>query len=628
MKKIVATLILFFPIIAIGQNYSYSLIADSLKQNADAVKRYEKLHVQIKSPSKAVVKHKWAITILNQAGDEFSGYYSSYDKMKPLTEASGRLYDANGKEIKSIRKKEMEDISEHDGMSLALDDRVKKHNFYYRNYPYTIEYEEEQEYNTIFFLPAWHPVEGDNFSVEQSTFIVEAPADYTFRYKQNNYPGKPEIKNGSYTWTLNNFGAVFYEPFRPSFSDILTTVYIAPSEFELGKYKGDMSSWNGLGKFIATLNEGKDQVPENIKQQVIAIAQKGQTTEEKVKLIYEFMQKSTRYISIQLGIGGWQPFDATYVASKSYGDCKALSNYMVSLLKLVGINANYVLITAGPGRTGLWEDFPSPYFNHAIMCVPGEKDTLWLECTSQTESAGFMGSFTDNRKALLINETGGVVVKTPAYSVTDNLQIRKITASVDAEGNLIAEVKTRFTGQQQEEQHRLIHSYTNEQRQKYLNSQIGLPTYKVEKYDYVEHKGKIPEVEEYLKITSPVYANVSGKRLFIQPNLFNKLATKLSTDKTRKYDIKLSSSYRDIDSIEIILPEGYQPESVPKEMSVQQEWGKYNITFKVSENKIVLVRLHEMYAGTYPAAVYASFVKYLDDIYKADRSKIVLVKKE
>lgn len=117
-------------------------------------------------------------------------------------------------------------------------------------------------------------------------------------------------------------------------------------------------------------------------------------------------------------------------------------------------------------------------------------------------------------------------------------------------------------------QHSLIHDASNEQREKYLNSTISLPTYKVEKSDYKEMKGKIPVVDEYLKITSPNYASVSGKRLFVQPDLFNK-ASKLTSGAERKFDIKLKYSYLDIDSIDIKIPANYKVESMPKDLSIK-----------------------------------------------------------
>ncbi|MFX4389041.1 hypothetical protein ABTA48_19565, partial [Acinetobacter baumannii] len=63
---------------------------------------------------------------------------------------------------------------------------------------------------------------------------------------------------------------------------------------------------------------------------------------------------------------------------------------MVALLKEAGIKANNVLIKAGEGKTDILSDFPSNQFNHVVVCVPNGKDSIWLECTSQTVSPGYM----------------------------------------------------------------------------------------------------------------------------------------------------------------------------------------------------------------------------------------------
>jgi hypothetical protein len=631
MLKRLLLLSFFAPLMLIAQKYAVNKIPDSLKEGANAVKRNEELVISIKSPSKAIIKNKYAITILNASGDRFAYYYNSYDKLSSLQDISGYLYDAEGKEIKKVKKKDIQDVSNDDEMSLMTDDRIKRHSFFYTTYPYTIEYEDEKELDGIFFLPKWQPMLSYSFAVEESNYIVELPENYQIRYKQFNYLTQPTITNSGkkqvYAWKVNHHKSINYEPFMPSFTDVTTNVYVAPNDFSIGGYNGNMSTWQNFGKFIAELNKSRDELPENIKSDIQKLVSGLTSTEEKVKVLYEYLQKNTRYISIQMGIGSWQPFDAKFVASKRYGDCKALSNYMVSVLKEAGVKANYVVIKSGRGAKGLWEDFPAPYFNHAVACVPNGKDTIWLECTSQTESAGFMGSFTGNRKAIMVDEEGGHIVRTPNYFTNENLQLRKVTADINKEGTLVANVKTVFTGVQQELQHSLIHNYSDEERKKYLNSYISLPTYVVEKNEYKETKGKLPIVEEYLKIVSAGYANISSKRLFVTPNLFNK-GGKLSNDKPRKFDIEIDYAYKDVDTIIINIPEGYTTEALPKDVSITNKFGTYSIQFSVKGEQINVLRIYETKEANYPASDYSDLVKFYNEIAKADRSKIVMLKKE
>ncbi len=630
MKLLLLFAFIAFSTNALAQNYDVSLIPDSLKKNADAVTRFDETRVVIKSLSKAVVTHKYAITILNEDGNRFARYQNSYDKQQSLESISGHLYDASGKELKSVKKKDISDYSANDDVSLMTDNRVKIHSFYYTQYPYTISYEDEQELDGIYFLPAWNPVRA-NCSVQQSSFIAEAPADYSLRYKQiafaENVTTATAGDKKSYSWQLKNYPAVKYEMYQPHWDEINPAVYIAPSQFQMESYKGDMTSWLRLGQFFNELNKDRQQLPENIKQDVHKLTDNIKDPKEKVNVLYNYLQSNTRYISIQLGIGGYQPFPATYVAAKKYGDCKALSNYMVSLLKEADVPARYVVVTAGDDEQGLWEDFPAPYFNHVIMCVPQQKDTLWLECTSQTVSPGYMGGFTGHRKVLLMDDAGGHVVSTPAYSANDNLQIRKVKAEINESGNLTADVLTHFTGLQQDDVQGLMYGATEEQKKKYLNNTISLPTYSVEKFEYTDKKALIPSVDEHLIINAPNYATVTGKRLFITPNFFNRSGTKLPEEE-RKQDIRFYSAWKDADTIQIKIPADYTVESMPKAVSLKSPYGNYSISFSVKDNIIDVVRTSERTEGSFPKSAYTAFLNYQKEIYKADRSRIVMVKKE
>lgn len=331
MKKITAIRILVFALALFSATttraeFPVNTIPETLLKKADFVKRLDETTLTIKNAGRAVYHRHYAYTILNEAGSDFAGMAVGYDRFHIINDISGALYAADGKKIKSIRKKDIQDISGTDGATLITDARYKVYDFYCKDYPYTVEYDIEFEMNGIFSFPEWMPQSGPRVAVENSKLIFEVPDNYKLRYKMFRYTGAPEIKKekntSRYVWQVTNSAAKASESYAPEWNQQVTRVLTAPADFEIGGYKGNMDSWQNFGKFIVSLYAGKDVLPEAVKAKVLDLTQGLKSDPEKVAALYKYMQQNSRYISIQLGMGGWQPLDATYVAEKNTGIVK------------------------------------------------------------------------------------------------------------------------------------------------------------------------------------------------------------------------------------------------------------------------------------------------------------------
>ncbi|QHS58669.1 DUF3857 domain-containing protein [Chitinophaga agri] len=611
--------------------YPAMLIPDSLKKNAHVVKRLEEVTVKINDPGDVRVTTHYVITVLDPKGERYARMYEYYDKLQDIRSIRGTLYDELGMPVKKLKQSDIEDLSGTGSSSLMTDDRVKRHAFYHNIYPHTVEYEIEVKYNHSFYLPSWYPQEDECIAVEQSKLLVIAPKDYIMRYKATNCKGEPvkgtEGSSSTYTWEVKNLCAEEEEPYTPRWTQRMPAVLLAPSSFEMQKYKGNMTTWEEFGHFYYDLNAGRDVLPEHVKQTVHQLTD-GKSREEKIAKLYGYLQQNTRYVSIQLGIGGWQTFDANYVATKGYGDCKALSNYMCALLKEAGIKANCALVRAGAQENDIVQaDFSCSRFNHVILCIPDKKDTTWLECTSNTAPVGYLGEFTADRLVLLVDENGSKLIRTPVYPLESNLQTRTINAVIDASGDMKLRAATRYSGLQQDHLHARVNGLTKDKILEGLREAGFFSSYDVTGYDWREQKSVLPFIDEQMDISAHAYATVTGKRMFIEPNLLNKSSGRLSADSTRKSAIYLNYSYRDVDSVKITIPEGYTAEAVPQPVSLDSQFGKYSSKVTLEGNMIVYVRAIDHKGGHYPASAYGDLAKFYNAMYKADRGRIVLVKK-
>lgn len=634
MKRILCTLFVHVLInYCFAQQYDVAQLPANLSEKASTVVRYDEQKLLIKNEGSAIIKHKYAYTILNVSGNKHSGFSQHYDKLISVSDVTGTLYDASGKKIRSLKKNEVKDFSNTSEISLAEDNRLKVHNFNHTTYPYTVEYEFEEEMKGIFYLPGWSPIFDENVAVEKSILIVETPKDYVLRYKQMNLPTPgpliAEEKNiKTYTWELNNASPVKDEIYTSSWRDITPTVLLAPASFEIQKYSGTMNNWKELGFFMNKLNNNRDQLPPNIKQKVHELTDPLSSTNEKITVLYKYLQQNTRYISIQLGLGGWQTFDANFVATNGYGDCKALTNYMYSLLKEAGVKSNYSLIKSGVGNHSFETDFSSgSQFNHVILCVPQPKDSIWLECTSQIEHPGYLGTFTSNRPVLIMDENGGTLSRTPTYSSAINLQRRNITSTIAEDGLLSATIITRYDAEQQDDLYGRLKQTSQEDIKQYVKTKFNIaPSYDVTTFSHETGMDVLPYINETIQVTARSYASVSGKRMFITPNITSISSIKISDAATRKYDFNLSFAFTDFDTVKISIPAGYKPESMPTAVSVKMPLAEYKSAVKIEGEQIIFTRYYKQTTGSIKPADINIAAQFFDKIYKADRARIVFVK--
>lgn len=605
-------------------------IPQTLTQQASAVIRSDHQRLVVQSKSKAVFNRQLTVTVLNAKGDKYAQLAVHYDKLQQAPSIKGTLYDAAGNVVRKLKNSDIRDQSAIPDFALFSDGRVKVADLSHAQYPYTVSFEMTQEKEGgIFMHRVWAPQPGLDVSVEDARMEILTPQTLDFRYREKNLASTASVSTEQgmkrLFWHITGITAIKHERYWPQDYTPQPYVLFAANEFQVAGISGDMRSWQSYGNYQRVLNEGKQDLSPTTREAVRKLVADCPDRLCKIRRVYEYLQKNTRYIYIGLGIGGWQPYPASYVEQKSYGDCKALSNYMCALLEAIDIPAYYALVGAGDDNLPVDESFVADYFNHIIVCIPNERDTLWLECTSQSESFGYLGSFTGNRKALAITPEGGKLLPTTTYPMEANRQRRTADVYLDESGNARAEVTTTYTGLQQDLYSQLAELGAQKQ-QSWLQENLSLPDFQLESFSFDRKKDLVPAVTEKLKLQLKQYASKSSKRFFLVPNLLSVVNAPAGSAEERKGPVQLSAfAYWDEDEIRYHLPVGYYLENKPQEVHIQSAFGEYRTQVIAEEGVLIYRRSLRVNNEVFPAASYEQLMNFLRQVAKTDKMKLVLV---
>ncbi len=614
----------------LGRYLDASTIPPQLLVGADAVVRFDSLSFTSHGIHSSTSTRTRVVTILNAAGRGFGSVRLHYNSFRRIRNLDGELFDATGASLRSLETSDIKDNPAIASYSLYEDERVKEASLLHSTYPYTVVLTYEIHNTATLNWPEWYP-EWERASVEHARFVVAIPMPGRLRYWKN--AGlEPQVaeteKERVYTWQADNLMPLEPEPEGPASLEQYVCVKTAPDEFQCDGVKGSLSSWESFGKWYLALSAGRQTLSEKTSRDVARVIAGAGDTRDKVKRLYEYLQGKTRYVSIQLGLGSWQPYEATYVEEKGYGDCKALTNFLHALLNEAHIKSYPALIHAASPAHQFTPEFPHNCFNHVVLCVPLPDDTLWLECTSQTSPFGHMGSSTEGRFALAVTPDGGKLLMTPSSASTDNCQIRRTSVKLSFMGSASAGVRTTFAGNQQDRIRHALDEATPRDRRIWLREDIQIPSFVLGEADFSNIGQKALRLELSYGVEVQNFASVAGARLLFQPNIMERRTYVPPPDTLRKQPIIHSYRYLDIDSVHYALPEGYTVEALPKPVTLTTDGAEYasSITH-AGPNELLYVRRLEVTATSLPREKYGSYRSFWESVVKADKSIASLVRK-
>ena len=566
LKNFVSITLLFVTFSIFSQDHLYSslIIDPKLKENANATIRSHDVLIELKNYADMTINTKRVITIYNKNGLKHLDSYLLYDPEIKVKYISAFVYNAFGNEIKKFKKKDFNDYSVS-GSNLFSDSRVLALDYTPTEYPFTFVFVTETQTNSTAFFPRWYPIQGYFISTESSSYKIINHENVPLDVKESNLDvvGIENLSGGNIIhFKAYNLNALKRESMSPAFNKFAPIVKVAPQKFRLVDVDGHAESWSDFGKWnYNTLLKGRNDLPDSAKLEIERLVQGVNDPIEKAKIIYQYVQDKTRYISIQLGVGGWQPILASKVDEVSYGDCKALTNYTKALMESQGITAYYTLVYGDNDLRDIEKEFVGMQGNHVILNIPNNGNSIWLECTSQKVPFGHIANFTDDRDVLVITPEGGRIEHTRVYSSKENYLKSEATITFDEKGGFSAEIILKSGGSQYDDRlKRIVDSDQKDRDIYYKNYWSYINGLSIEKIKINNDRDSI-EITEEINLAAPTYAISVGGKLLVTPNIFNRYTNLPPRYSIRKLPFVIQRGFYDEDEYIINLPKNYTLET-------------------------------------------------------------------
>lgn len=597
-------------------------------QGENVVLLSQKTEIEIRKNNTLIKKHLYQIQINNRAGEKYTHISIPYTRKNRIQNLKAFIKDMEGNTIRELKKSEIVDRSNISHISLYEDNMVKEFALTHNKYPYVISYSYQEEESEFLYIDYWIPILDYKIPTLSAELTLTVSPGYPFsvsKSKIDDYQYENQEKGTKHSWKTSYTKPLPLEALSPPIYTFLPFVKIVPQAFKYDK-KGSLKDWKSFGNWEYELLKGLNDLPQSEKNRIAYITALIPEKRDQIRALYRYLQDETRYINVSIDKGGLKPYPASYVVANKYGDCKALTNYMKALLEECGISSYYTNVYAGENIREIDKDFPSQQFNHVILFIPLEKDSIWLDCTSKGPF-GYLGTFSQNRNAFVIDKENSRFIRTPALSKEQVLCSRKTTVILSEEGKAEMRHENIYRGKPFETIRLIDAAVAKSDRKKFIQQNIAGNEYELISYEIPKNNRDEPFIRlNYTAISNRMHKIYGTDMLLTNPRLH---LPSLEKPHERKLPLRINYPVYEKDTIIYHLPEGYRLVAKPENCNIENRFGEYRIDYESEGNTIKVTRTFLLNSGYFSHNEYNAFYLFIDKINSIQNSHVLtLTQKE
>jgi hypothetical protein len=470
------------------------------------------------------------------------------------------------------------------------------------------------------FLASWSIHTGR--LTRRSRYLLDLPADYEPRIFEENLDFRRRTTRGGgrvvHDWTRAEIPKIEGEPYMAVDSN---TVFMSLAI-------GGRTEWPEIARWYDGLSRDRYALTPEIEARADEVMRGAATREDSLRALHRWIAQDFRYVSLSLGIGGYQPRTPAEVFQTQYGDCKDKATLFIALANRIGAKA-YPVLLASSG--GVDRRLPSIHqFDHMIAAVERpEGGYTYLDLTADLipygeVSPGYQGEF----GLVVLPEGRAEEITFPLSEPSANRTEMRIVGELSTDGFFTGTFETSASGALQYQLRSTFAARQTTKQREALERNIAQNLFegaRGEDLEIFDGKDLHAQPRVGVRVVGGRAATPSGGTLILQVPFENGSMQKAIADlearkEPRRFDINVNAVIGPVESVNelrLTLPEGYRAR-LPRNVVAESVFGRFRAEYAQEGRELRVTRSYAGTRGTQPKERLPELIAFFREMSRDD----------